>query len=141
MTLDLPLLSLLVATAVHAGFQLAVTMLVYPAFAAVPDQQWSEQHERHSRRITPVVVVVYGPLLLAGGWVLLTGPTLLAGLAVGAAAVASGLTAAVAVPAHARLGRHGRDRTTLRRLLVADRLRLLAAAVALGCAVGAAVGG
>lgn len=133
---DAPLLILLVAAALHLGFQLTVTTLVYPAFAEVPTQQWRAHHDRHSRRIAPVVIVVYGLLLVACGWVLLVQPGVLTVAAVGACVLAGGLTATVAAPAHGRLG-SGRDRRTLQRLLLADRLRLAAAAVALACALAA----
>lgn len=135
-----PLLALIVTTALHLGFQLVVTVLVYPALADVPGPSWREHHDRHSRRITPLVVVVYGFLALACGWVLGSGPTMTEVIAIGACAVAGGLTAVVAAPAHGRLGR-GRDPASLRLLLRADRLRLVAAVVALAGAVSAAVRG
>ncbi len=135
---DAPLLLLLVAAALHLGFQLTVTALVYPAFAEVPTQQWRAHHVRHSRRITPVVIIVYGLLSVACGWVLLDRPGVLTVAAVGACMLAGGLTATVAAPAHGRLG-SGRGRRTLRRLLVADRLRLAAATAALACALAAAI--
>jgi len=97
------LLLLLVAAALHLGFQLTVTVLVYPAFAEVPTQQWRAHHVRHSRRITPVVIVVYGLLSVACGWVLLDRPGVLTVAAVGACTLAGGLTATVAAPAQADL--------------------------------------
>ncbi len=119
----LPVLSLLVAAAVHLGFQLVVTAVVYPALVDVPDEQWREHHDRHSRRIAPLVVVVYSVLVVSCAWVLWSGPTLLEWGALAACAAAFGLTAVVAAPAHSRLGA-GRDPVVLARLLRADRLRL-----------------
>lgn len=135
------LVALVAATWLHAGFQLTVTLLVYPALVApslAPDE-WTERHARHSRGITPIVVVVYGALVLACLAVLIAGPRPLAALvSVGAAAVAAMATAFVAAPAHGRLG-SGRDPVVERRLLVADRVRSLAAVAAAVAAAIAAV--
>lgn len=122
--------ALLAATAVHLGFQATVTVLVYPALARVPPAQWAEAHRAHSRAITPVVVVVYGSLLAAGAWALWQGPTTGTWLTLAATAVAMLVTALVAAPAHARLG-VAHDPKRLRQLLRADRLRTVAAALAL----------
>src|SRR5690242_12010737 len=97
--------ALLAATALHLGFQLTVSLLVYPALAEVPQDRWPERHAAHSRRITPLVVVVYGLLAGACAWTLLTGPRGWAIVAVSAAAAAALLTAFGAAPAHGRLGR------------------------------------
>ncbi len=107
---DGPALLLLIATAVHLGFQLVVTALVYPAFAEVPDRQWAVHHDRHSSRIGPLVVGVYGLLVVACGWALVTGPGPWEVAAVAACAAAGAVTAGVAAPAHGRLGILGRDR-------------------------------
>jgi hypothetical protein len=120
---------LLAATGVHLGFQLVVTLLVYPGFAEVADEHWASHHDRHSRRITPLVVIVYGLLVVACALALVTGPTALQTASVASCGVAAVATAAVAAPAHSRLAA-GRDPALLRRLLYADRVRLLAAAVA-----------
>ena len=134
---DWATLALAVTTGVHLGFQLVVSGLVYPTLAEVPAASWREQHDRHSSRITPLVVGVYGTLAPVCGWVLAAGPDGLEIAAVAACALAGGVTAAAAAPAHRRLGRR-HDPAVLRRLLRADRLRLLAAVVALVCAVAAA---
>lgn len=125
---------LLLAAAAHLGFQLTVTLVVYPALADLPPERWAPAHDSHSRRITPVVALVYAGLVLATGAALLSADVG-AGVAIAAAAAAAcvGLTAAVAAPTHARLG-HGHDPALVRRLLLADRLRLVAATV---CLVGA----
>ncbi len=142
--------ALVAATGLHLGFQLVVTVLVYPALARVPADRWVVEHALHSRRITPVVGVVYGLLLVAGASVLVDGPTALqvgSLLAVGTTML---VTAVVAAPLHSRLGAPAADaepaalpgtalpRTALTgprdnllaRLLVADRARTALALVA-----------
>lgn len=123
-----PEVTLVGATAVHAGFQLTVTILVYPALARVPPDRWHENHAAHSRAITPLVVVVYGVLILACGRVLLDQATPLGLLAVAASALSVLVTALVAAPAHGRLSA-GPDARLMTRLLRADRVR-----AGLGCA-------
>ena len=132
---------LLVTAALHLGFQLTVTLVVYPALADVPPASWERAHADHSRRISVVVAVAYLPLLGVGVWALLAGPVS-AGLVVAAvgAAVSFLTTAAVAAPTHGRLG-SGRTDALVRRLLVADRVRLLGAATCLaGALLAVAVG-
>ena len=128
--------ALLGAAALHLGFQLTVTVLVYPALARVPAAGWTHAHGAHSRAITPLVVVVYGALVVVGAWALVTrwpDPwTLVAALG----AVLSFLaTALVAAPTHGRLA-DGRDEHLLRRLLAADRVRTVGAMV---CFVAATI--
>jgi hypothetical protein len=131
-----PETALLAATAVHAGFQLTVTTLVYPALFRASD--WDAAHTAHSRAITPVVAVLYAVLVAAAMWILVDGPTgpvhvvALAGVALSLAT-----TALVAAPLHGRLAR-GRDETLVRRLRAADLVRTLGAFTALGAAVMAA---
>lgn len=138
MSTDAPAVALAVATALHAGFQLVVTAVVYPAFAGVRSQDWPQHHRVHSRRVSPVVAVVYGLLLGAGGWVLVAGPVD-AGSAVAlvSSAVAVLVTAGVAAPAHSRLAgvRGERDMAVL---LAADRVRCVAAVVAAAAATWSA---
>lgn len=135
-------LALLAATCLHAGFQLTVTVLVYPALARVPVESWAAEHDRHSRRITPLVGVVYAAVLVSGVGAVLTAPSYAVGPAVGLAlaghAVTLGVTAAVAAPLHGRLGR-GRDTSLVRRLLAADRARAAGVVVALTGAIAAVV--
>ena len=126
-------LLLLAAAAVHLGFQLTVSLVVYPALADEPEDRWQRAHDAHSRRITPVVIVVYGLLVGACAWAILAGPDRWTLIAVVAAAVAGLLTALGAAPAHGRLGR-GWSRELLDRLLWIDRGRTAAAVV---CAVAA----
>jgi hypothetical protein len=127
---------LLAASALHAGFQLVVTLLVYPALAATPADRWPAAHAAHTRRVTPVVGLVYGALLVAGAVTVAGGPGVPQVVAVAASGVAVAVTAAFAAPAHSRLA-HGLDGRVLRRLLGADRVRLAAAVTA---AVAALVG-
>lgn len=125
MTVDV---ALLVATAVHLGFQVTVSAVVYPALADVPDDAWERAHLAHSRRIAGLVVLVYGALLLVLGWALLTLPLgvgLL--LAAGGTTLALLTTAVLAAPTHGRLG-GGRTPELVQRLLRADRVRTLGAA-------------
>jgi len=130
---------LVAATAVHAGFQLVVTVLVYPGFATVPSEAWAAHHAAHGRRITSLVAVVYTGVIVASGAALLRGPSPAQVLSVAASAVALVVTAVVAAPTHRRLA-VARDPRVLRRLLTADRVRCAAALAAAGAAVAGAVG-
>lgn len=136
-----PDVGLLAATALHLGFQAVVTLVVYPALAEVPPERWGAAHAAHTRRITVLVAPVYGLLAAACLHVLLAGPrTPLVLLSVTGAVVAALSTAVVAGPAHSRLAT-GRSPELLARLSAADRVRLLAAAVAAGAALAAVVTG
>jgi len=120
--------ALLAAAFLHLGFQLTVTAVVYPALVRAPD--WSAAHGSHTRRITPLVVVVYGALVVGAGWALIA--TWLDGwtvIAVAAAAVAVATTAVVAGPTHGSLAA-GRDDALTRRLVAADGVRTVAALIA-----------
>lgn len=119
----------LAATALHAGFQVTVTTLVYPALLA-DGRDWAARHAAHSRRITPLVALTYVVLLAVGVPALLT--SLGWGVAVAAfgTAVSLATTAFVAAPLHGRLGR-GWDPALGHRLLVTDRVRAVGAVVAL----------
>ncbi len=129
---------LLLVAGTHLGFQLTVDRVVYPALGEVGPDAWLRAHAAHSRRITPVVGLVYVPLVVVLGWTLVAEPR-----AVGAwLAVAGGLlsvvtTAAVAAPVHGRLASAdapGRA-ALLGRLARADRIRTLGAVVCVGGAV------
>jgi hypothetical protein len=130
--------ALLAATALHAGFQLVVTVLVYPALVAVPAEAFARAHDLHSRRIVPLVGVVYLAAAAACLGVLVAGPRTPATLlACAATAVAAGATASSAAPTHGRLGTEGPTPVLLRRLLLADRVRCAGAVVALLAALAA----
>lgn len=131
---DGALVALVGAAALHLGFQLTVTLVVYPALVRSPD--WERAHPAHTRAVTPVVVLVYGVLALAVGWALVAtwpDPWVLVGAAGAAASLAA--TALVAGPTHGRLG-SGRDEALLDSLLAADRVRLAGAVV---CCLGSVV--
>lgn len=125
-------MALLTATAVHAGFQVTVTTLVYPALARVPADRWTAAHDAHSRAITVLVAVVYGALAVTGGWALLSGPGGWT-LAAVAALAATAVTTALAARLHGRLGA-GHDDDLIGRLLRVDRVRAATAVLALGAA-------
>ena len=127
---------LVAAGFVHLGFQATVTVLVYPALAGVDSADWDVVHAAHSRRITPIVVGVYGLAVVTGVVVVLAGASAWGVVSLSGHAVAMATTAAVAAPAHVRLG-NGLDRALLDRLLAADRVRLVGAAVAAGAALAA----
>jgi hypothetical protein len=129
-------LAFAVASALHAGFQVTVTLLVYPALAAQPPERWQAAHERHSRAITPLVVLVYGALLVTGAATALSGTGVAGWVGLAGAAAAMGVTATVAGPAHGRLVE--RDERLVVRLLVADRWRCAAAVLGAVAAVVAA---
>ncbi len=130
-------LAFVVATAAHLGFQLTVTFVVYPAFVGTPEAEWQRVHGGHTRRITPLVVVIYGALGVTGAAVLFTARSAATIVGCAAALVAVGLTLTLAGPTHAQLAR-GRNDALIRRLLLADRGRTVAALVASAAAVAAA---
>ncbi|MGB3763084.1 MAG: hypothetical protein WA966_07665 [Ornithinimicrobium sp.] len=126
---------LTVATAWHAGFQLTVTSVVYPALVAVPHQDWRRAHTAHGRAITPVVVLTYGALLTALTWSLWSQPSDPAvWVCAGGAALSMSATAFAAAPTHRELARR-RDPRLLRRLIVSDRVRAVGAGVAFAAGV------
>ena len=132
--------ALLVVAATHAGFQLTVTVLVYPALAATPPDDWARAHDRHSRRIAPLVFLVYGGFVVTGVWAVASEPlsTPLAATLVQAAATVL-LTGALAAPLHGRLGVEASRPELLRRLLRVDRARAVLAVVTLLTAAAAAL--
>ena len=123
---------LLAVSGLHAGFQLVVTAVVYPALADVPADRWEEAHAAHSRRITWVVAPLYAAVAGGCAWSLRSRPVAApVAVALAGHAVAAGTTALVAAPTHGRLGRDGGRPELLRRLLRADRVRTAGALVAL----------
>lgn len=135
--LDSPATWLLVVAAIHLGFQLTVDLVVYPALAEVGPERWAAAHGSHSRRITPLVALVYPALVVLVGWTLVAHPDA-AGAWVAAlgAGVAVAATAFSAAPTHGRLSSSSaEDRPALLRTLArADRVRTAGALV---CLVGA----
>jgi hypothetical protein len=124
----------LAATAAHAGFQLTGTALVYPTLVRVGPDTWDQAHARHSRRIVPLVVVVYGALTVTSVLLVVRHHGLAAWLGFVGAWGAMVVTAVAAAPTHRRLVTP--EPHLLRRLLVVDRLRAGFACLAL---VGALV--
>ncbi|WP_432545946.1 hypothetical protein [Kineococcus sp. SYSU DK004] len=150
MPVDAPVAALLVVSALHAGFQAVVTVVVYPALAdlarsgSTDRAAWAVAHAAHSRRTTVLVAPLYLALLAVWGWVLLavlpsTGPSPGAFAALAAAgagtALAGGTTALVAARLHVRLGREGPRPELVAALLRADRVRCAGALLALAGAV------
>jgi len=126
---------LLAVAGLHAGFQATVTLLVYPALAEVPPERWHDAHDRHSRRIVPLVAVVYVALLVTGVGAVAGHPSsVLLWVATLASAAAVLVTATAAAPLHGRLG-SGRDPALVARLLVVDRLRCGCATLGFAAAV------
>lgn len=119
----------LAAAALHTGFQLTVSVLVYPALLRA--EPFAPAHERHSRSIVPLVLLVYVALVASGVTRLVAGDLDTASwVALAGAAVAGLTTAAVAAPTHGRLG-HGRTDELARRLTRADLVRTAGAVVGL----------
>lgn len=130
--------TLLVATALHVGFQLTVSVLVYPALVRTPASLWPKTQRQHSRAIVWLVVLVYGMVLLASAGALWSAPdTWWVWLSCGASAGAFAVTATRAAPLHGQLGRVGPEPDLLAALLLADRVRLALALVAMIGAIGA----
>ena len=121
--------ALLGVGALHLGFQLTVSLVVYPALADTPRDRWSAVHADHSRRISWVVAPLYLVVAAACLWVLVSGPSAWQWVALVGNALAALTTAAVAAPLHGRLGR-GPDPGLMRRLRRADAVRTFGAAVA-----------
>jgi hypothetical protein len=125
---------LTVVSALHAGFQFTVTVVVYPALSEVSPVDWAAKHRAHSSRIAWLVVPVYGSLLIT---------CLLAALyhrvsiglmiAVLGAAGSLAITAFLAAPAHRTLSR-GQNPDVMRRLLMADQGRCASSLI---CLLGA----
>jgi hypothetical protein len=133
---------MLAATCLHAGFQLTVTALVYPALSRVGPADWEQAHRRHSRSVTPLVGLVYAAVVAAAAWSVAARPldpgTVVALVGSLAALAVTGL---VAAPLHSRLGREGPVPHLLDRLRRADLLRSIAAVVAVAGATTACLGG
>jgi hypothetical protein len=129
---------LLLVAAVHLGFQLTVDLVVYPALGEAGEDRWDEAHARHSRRIAPLVALLYVPLVLLLAWTLVVEPGRQGTwLAAAGGAIAVVTTAGLAAPMHGRLSSvPAAERPDLLRSLGrADRIRTVAAGVCLAGAV------
>lgn len=136
------LVLLAVLAAVQLGFQLTVTLVVYPTLADTRDEDWTTAHDRHSRRIAVPVVLLYGGLVAAvpAAWASAEAAER-SWVAAGAVCLVMLLltTAVLAAPTHGRLGREPAERRPLllRRLHRVDRARLAWSVALAGCAAGA----
>lgn len=129
--------ALLAAATLHLGFQLVVTAVVYPALVTTPPRDFPAAHTAHSRRITPVVAVVYGSVLAAWVWVAVSVPSSPHLWVALAGTVLSGVSTAVAAaPTHSRLGQEGPRPALLTRLRRADAVRLAGAVLTVAGALG-----
>lgn len=139
MTRTAPATWLLLAAAAHLGFQLTVAVVVYPALREVGDEAWSGAHESHSRRIAPLVGVLYVPLVVALAWVAATQPQAMGTwLALVGGALSVVTTAVLAAPMHGRLATvPAAERAELLGNL--GRVDLIRTAGAVLCLVGAVV--
>ena len=115
------------ATAVLAGIAGTVQIVVYPAFALVPDPAWVTYHTAHTHRVTillaaPWAIQVATLFLLFAGWPDTVGALFLVdAVLVGVPLVVSLLASRL----HARSD-VVRQRAVLRRLLWLNAVRLLA---------------
>jgi hypothetical protein len=137
MSLSDPAPWLLLVAGAHLGFQLTVDLVVYPALGEVRADAWPAAHDRHSRRIVPLVALLYPSLVLLLGWAVVAEPGQAGTWVAAAGGLLAGVTtAAVAAPTHGRLaGAPVAERPALmRRLDRADRVRTLGAVV---CVTGA----
>lgn len=132
---------LLAATWSHLAFQASVSTLVYPALAEVPVDRWRPAHDLHSRRITPVVGVLYAGLVLASTAAVVDSPDPATLTAVATTVGALLVTAGGAAPLHSRLGSPQvepgtpRHRTLVTRLRRVDLVRTVLAAAAAAAAL------
>lgn len=144
MSLTDPAPWLLLVAAAHLGFQATVTLLVYPALGEVAPDDWTRSHALHSRRIVPLVAVLYLPLVALLGWTVASYPDEVGTwLAVAGGVLSLGTTAAVAAPVHGQLSTvpaAGRP-ALMRRLTRADRLRTVGALVCVTGSVWLTMGG
>lgn len=127
----------LAAAGLHAGFQLTVSVLVYPALLRA--EPFAPAHTRHSRSIVPLVLLVYVALVASGVARLAVGQLDVPSVVALAGAAVAGLTTAfVAAPTHGRLG-HGRTDELARRLTRADLVRTIGAVIGFAGALAAAL--
>lgn len=140
--MPLPVVLYLLVTALYAGFQWTVHVVMYRQFAAVPEDAFPRYESLHQRRISYLVGPLFGALVLGTGWLVLDRPPSVPGWAPAVAAallaVLLGATAFLAVPQHRRLG-VAWDPVAYRALLRADLIRVIAATTSVALAVGLAV--
>lgn len=121
---------------IHAAATLALVGLIwtiqivhYPLMADVGEDAFAGYHARHERAITWIVAPLMLTELVTSAWLVLASPVPLDALLTGAGLVLVlivwGMTAFVAVPLHARLGR-GFDAAVHERLVRTNWVRTLA---------------
>ncbi|MFC5380921.1 hypothetical protein [Aquipuribacter nitratireducens] len=137
-------LALVVAAAAHAGLELVVHLVVYPALAggsAASPATALAAHEAHTRRMAVAVAPVYLALVVSAAGALATGPGPLTVVAAVLVVAVLAVTAFLAVPCHdaLRRSRDPAERARLhRRLARTDLVRLLLAVALLVVSLGLA---
>ena len=120
----------LAAACAYAGFQVTITVLVYPQLAAVGRSApaiFTGHEARHSARTAVVVGPLFAVLVAATAWSVVSAPTsALSWAAAACTAVVLGVTALAAVPRHDRL-RRGWDPAVMAALQRVDVVRAVAA--------------
>ena len=131
-------LALLISAAAYTGFQWTIRSVVYPQFAKVPSEAFTDYERTHQHLLVRTVGPLFAALVVTAvvviplaadsvpTWLRLV-PLLLVGALLG-------LTAFAAVPLHRTLST-GFDAPTHRQLLRVDSLRLVAALVLTAVAV------
>lgn len=127
-----------VATALYAGFQWTIRMVVYPQFSGVGSADFVAYERAHQRRVSVTVGPLFAALVVATGaliaWPPAGVPWWSLAVAVVLLMVILGMTALLAVPLHRRLGA-GFEAASHRRLLAVDSVRLAAALADVALAV------
>lgn len=115
--------ALVAASGLHAGFQVTVSAVVYPALVRTDPSIWASAHNAHSRSIVGVVAVVYALVMGTNVWALVTNEdNVFVWLTALGSALAIGTTAFVAGPTHARLDANP-DPDLIRTLMRSDKVR------------------
>jgi uncharacterized membrane protein len=132
---SLTALAFVLASALYAGFQWTVRIVVYPQMAKVPPDAFVAYERNHQRLVSIAVGPLFAALGLSSLALLVHRPAGVAEsvpvLAVVGVAMLLAVTAFAAVSLHSRLGA-GFDDRAHRRLLVVDAVRVV---VALACVV------
>ena len=123
-----------VAASAYAGFQWLVHLVVYRSYNLVPPDAFPAFERAHMRRISPLVVVLFGSLVIATVALFVAGRGDVGIAAAVLLAMLLGLTLFGAVPAHRRLVQRY-DEQVLRRLLRIDAARAGIATLQLALAV------